>query len=132
MAKSVLVAYVLWAVGGWFGLHHLYLRRDLHAFLTWSTLGGYFGIGLLRDLARIPEYVADCNEDEKFIGKFVQQLKENEKVLQKFNPKFNLFGTSLSRHSFECIQFFSMRDAGTVTRTIHNMLPSRYTFIKME
>jgi DnaJ homolog subfamily C member 22 len=85
MAKSVLVAYVLWAVGGWFGLHHLYLRRDLHAFLTWSTLGGYFGIGLLRDLVRIPEYVADCNNDEKFIKKFVQQLKENEKVLILMN-----------------------------------------------
>lgn len=103
MAKSVLVAYVLWLVGGFFGLHHLYLRRDLHAFLTWSTLGGYFGIGLLRDLARIPEYVADCNEDEKFIRKFVQQLKENDKVRRKFNPNFILNRYFLVTSLFECI-----------------------------
>jgi len=78
--KSVLVCYLLWLVGGLFGVHHLYLRRDLQAFLTWSTLGGYFGIGWLRDLVRIREYVADHNEDKSYIEKLTKKMRENDKV----------------------------------------------------
>ncbi|XP_064899472.1 dnaJ homolog subfamily C member 22 isoform X2 [Columba livia] len=33
MAKRLLVAYALWALGGPLGLHHLYLGRDSHALL---------------------------------------------------------------------------------------------------
>ncbi|CAB3384689.1 Hypothetical predicted protein [Cloeon dipterum] len=77
--KSVFVAYFLWLVGGLFGLHHLYLRRDLQAFLTASTLGGYFGVGWLRDLVRIPEYVSDCNEDKDYLEKLTTRFKEHAK-----------------------------------------------------
>ncbi|XP_061592124.1 dnaJ homolog subfamily C member 22 [Cololabis saira] len=62
MAKSMLVAYALWAVGGPFGLHHLYLGRDSHALLWMLTLGG-FGFGWVREFMRIPAYVSQANED---------------------------------------------------------------------
>ncbi|XP_077371389.1 dnaJ homolog subfamily C member 22 isoform X1 [Festucalex cinctus] len=62
MVKSVMVAYALWAVGGLFGLHHLYLGRDSHALLWMLTLGG-FGIGWIREFIRIPTYVGEANQD---------------------------------------------------------------------
>ncbi|XP_008279459.1 dnaJ homolog subfamily C member 22 [Stegastes partitus] len=62
MVKSVIVAYVLWAVGGPLGLHHLYLGRDSHALLWMLTLGG-FGIGWVREVTRIPAYVGEANQD---------------------------------------------------------------------
>lgn len=40
--KSIIIAYVLWLFGGLFGLHHIYLRRDRHAFVWWCTLGSIF------------------------------------------------------------------------------------------
>ncbi|EDV26866.1 DnaJ-like protein subfamily C member 22 [Trichoplax sp. H2] len=62
--KSLLIAYILLIFGGIIGLHHFYLGRDRHAFLYWSTLGGLFGLGCLRDLWRLPTYVRDANEDD--------------------------------------------------------------------
>ncbi|XP_042348427.1 dnaJ homolog subfamily C member 22 [Plectropomus leopardus] len=62
MAKSVMVAYALWAVGGPLGLHHLYLGRDSHALLWMLTLGG-FGFGWAREFIRIPAYVGEANQD---------------------------------------------------------------------
>lgn len=60
MAKSVTVAYALWAFGGPLGLHHIYLERDSHALLWMLTLGG-FGFGWAREFLRIPSYVAEVN-----------------------------------------------------------------------
>ena len=38
MAKrSVIVAYLLWAIGGWCGLHHFYLKRHAQAILWCDT-----------------------------------------------------------------------------------------------
>ncbi|GLD46082.1 dnaJ homolog subfamily C member 22 [Lates japonicus] len=62
MAKSVMLAYALWAVGGPLGLHHLYLGRDSHALLWMLTLGG-FGFGWAREVIRIPAYVGEANQD---------------------------------------------------------------------
>lgn len=62
MAKSVMMAYVLWAVGGPLGLHHIYLERDSHALLWMLTLGG-FGFGWVREVVRIPSYVAEANQE---------------------------------------------------------------------
>lgn len=61
MAKSVMMAYVLWAAGGPLGLHHIYLERDSHALLWMLTLGG-FGFGWVREFVRIPSYVAEANQ----------------------------------------------------------------------
>lgn len=77
--KSVLVAYVLWLFGGIFGVHHFYLRRDKHAFVWWSTLGG-FGIGWLGEVLRIPRYVRDANEDPTHMQQLVKRMIQNKKV----------------------------------------------------
>ncbi|XP_037924259.1 dnaJ homolog subfamily C member 22 [Hermetia illucens] len=77
--KSILVAYILWLFGGIFGLHHLYLRRDRHAFIWWCTLGGYFGIGWISEVLRIPSLVRDANDDPKFIERFVGKLRKHRK-----------------------------------------------------
>lgn len=82
--KSVLVTYILWLFGGVFGLHHLYLRRDHQAFVWWSTLGGYFGVGWLHDAITIPSMVREANLDPRFQVEFNKKLfKEGEK------PSFN-------------------------------------------
>lgn len=77
--KSVFITYLLWLFGGFFGLHHLYLHRDRHAFILWCSIGGYFGIGWLFDVFMIPEYVRDANEDPVFISKFVEKLRKYPK-----------------------------------------------------
>ncbi|NWU98732.1 DJC22 protein, partial [Upupa epops] len=60
MAKRLLVAYGLWALGGPLGLHQLYLGRDSHALLWLLTLGG-FGATWLCDFWLLPTWVADAN-----------------------------------------------------------------------
>lgn len=77
--KSVIVAYIFWIFGGIFGLHHFYLRRDRHAFVWWSTLGG-FGIGWLGEVFRIPRYVRDANEDPTYMQELVKRMLQNKKV----------------------------------------------------
>lgn len=77
--KSVVIAYVLWLFGGILGLHHIYLRRDRHAFVWWCTVGGYFGIGWLFEIFMIPGYVRDANEDPRFIEEFVNKLRHFKK-----------------------------------------------------
>lgn len=81
--KSVLVTYILWLVGGIFGLHHLYLRRDHQAFLYWSTLGGYFGVGWLHDVITIPAMVREANLDPRFQDEF------NRKLFMERKPSFS-------------------------------------------
>ena len=84
MAKSLFVTYFFWFIGGWLGLHHFYLGRDAHAFLTWSTFGGFFGLGLVLDLFKIPGYVNDANEDARYMAKLALQKQQNDK------PPYNL------------------------------------------
>lgn len=78
--KSTFWAYVLWLFGGLVGAHHVYLERDAHAFVYFSTFGGYLGLGWLRDVFRIPSYVADANENPRFINEFKQKVRTNRKV----------------------------------------------------
>ena len=82
--KSLLVTYIIWLMWGWFGLHHFYLGRDIQAFIWWSTIGGFFGLGWFRDLWRIPEYVDDAN-DEAY---FVEELKR--KIRLRKEPAFSV------------------------------------------
>lgn len=77
--KSVVTAYICWLFGGIFGVHHLYLGRDRQAFVWWSTLGGYFGVGWLHDLFYIPAMVRDTNEDPKFLEEFFKRLQTEKK-----------------------------------------------------
>ena len=39
MAKSLLLTYLLWLIGGFFGVHHIYLRRYKQAFVWWCFPG---------------------------------------------------------------------------------------------
>lgn len=73
--KSLFITYLLWLVGGIFGVHHFYLGRDIQGFLWWCTLGGYFGFGWLRDIFHIQNYVADANKDRDYLDKFNQNLR---------------------------------------------------------
>jgi DnaJ family protein C protein 22 len=79
MAKSLLLTYLCWLTGGLFGLHHFYLGRDDHAFITLATFGGYFTLGLIRDLWRLPEYVKEANNDPEYLDKLHQQIKINKR-----------------------------------------------------
>ena len=77
--KSIFWTYVLWLFGGLFGAHHVYLERDIQAFVYFSTFGGYFGLGWLRDIYRIPSYVRDANEDPGFLNEFKHKVRSNGK-----------------------------------------------------
>eukprot|EP00929_Paragymnodinium_shiwhaense_P119293 TRINITY_DN91185_c0_g1_i1.p1 TRINITY_DN91185_c0_g1~~TRINITY_DN91185_c0_g1_i1.p1 ORF type:complete len:363 (-),score=61.37 TRINITY_DN91185_c0_g1_i1:333-1364(-) len=81
--KSSFTAYVLLLIGGPFGLHHLYLHRSTQA-LLWACsfgLGGFFGVGLARDVVRIPSYVSACSD-----GRAEQDFLEAEMKYYKQPP----------------------------------------------
>ncbi|XP_077500249.1 TM2 and DnaJ domain-containing protein wurst [Amblyomma americanum] len=79
MAKSLLVTYLLWLTLGWLGAHHFYLRRDRQAFVWWMTLGGYFGLGWVRDIWKIPDYVKYANSDPEAVEKLKENIRRHAK-----------------------------------------------------
>ena len=83
MAKSTCIAYLLWLVAGWLGVHHFYLGRDRHAFIWWCTFGGVFGMGWLREIGRIGEYVDDANDDPEYMEELTLKMRRKK-------PPFNL------------------------------------------
>lgn len=78
--KKLWLTYILWAVGGFFGLHHFYLGRDRQAFAYWCTLGGGFGIGFLIDFFKIPSYVSEANQSIEYISWLRKKMTTNPKV----------------------------------------------------
>lgn len=79
MAKSLFITYLLWFFGGVLGLHHFYLRRDYQALVWFMVPGGYFGLGWIRDIWRIPEYVRDANDDEEYLRDLSDSMRKHEK-----------------------------------------------------
>ena len=77
--KSLSMAYLLWAFGGPWGLHHIYLARYRHAFLWVTTMGGFLGIGWLRDVWRLPDYVAEYNAGSEYAERMVLMTKLHHK-----------------------------------------------------
>ncbi|KAK0180855.1 hypothetical protein PV327_003192 [Microctonus hyperodae] len=77
--KSKFWAYFWWLFGGIFGAHHFYLERDAHAFICLSTIGGYFGLGWIRDFFKLSSYVDDVNNEPNYIERFKLQVKQNKK-----------------------------------------------------
>lgn len=67
MAKWSIVAYALWLLFGFTGLHHLYLGRDRQAILWITSFGGIFGLGWLVDFGRIPAYVRESSTDPAYV-----------------------------------------------------------------
>jgi hypothetical protein len=51
------------------------LRRDKHAFIWWSTCGGCFGVGWIRDLWRLPEYVNAANKNPGYLKDLNEKAK---------------------------------------------------------
>lgn len=78
--KSKFWAYFWWLFGGFLGAHHWYLERDNQA-LIWFGTGGCFGIGWLRDLYRIPTYVADANNQREYVYWFKYMVQAFPKVV---------------------------------------------------
>eukprot|EP00096_Caligus_rogercresseyi_P011639 TRINITY_DN4649_c0_g1_i1.p1 TRINITY_DN4649_c0_g1~~TRINITY_DN4649_c0_g1_i1.p1 ORF type:complete len:369 (-),score=67.29 TRINITY_DN4649_c0_g1_i1:243-1298(-) len=78
-SKSLCLTYFLWLIGGPFGLHHFYLRRYKQAFLWFCFPGGFFGLGMLRDLWKIPEYVNEANQHPEYV--------EIQKVMKKHRAR---------------------------------------------
>lgn len=89
--KSKLWAYFWWLFGGLFGAHHVYLGRDDHALIWFCTLGGYFGIGWLREIWRIPTYVADANDQPDYVNWFKHQVRASKKVYAMLGFFFSEF-----------------------------------------
>ena len=68
---NLLFAYILWLPPfGWLGLHHFYMKRDLHGFLMLTTFAGFM-IGWLRDLITIPRYLSEARWDKDFKGLYL-------------------------------------------------------------
>ncbi len=79
MAKSLCLTYLLWLIGGTFGLHHFYLNRNIHGFIWLCLPGGYFGLGWFRDLWRIPSYVREANNDPTYLRDLAEQMRARKK-----------------------------------------------------
>jgi hypothetical protein len=59
--KSILVAYLLWLLGGpFFGLHKFYLGRPFMGLLYFCTCGGFF-LGWIADFFTLPRQVQVAN-----------------------------------------------------------------------
>ena len=77
-------AYFFALIGGLFGFHHLYLGRTQHAFLWFTTFGG-FGIGILYEiLYALKKYVREANNDNQIRDEYQQKMREQK------SPAFEL------------------------------------------
>ena len=82
--KSPILTYVLSLIGGFFGLHHLYLGRTQHALLWLTTFGG-FGVGLVYEIIfSLSKYIREANDDHLIIHEY------RIRILQKKSPAFEV------------------------------------------
>ncbi|CAF1023933.1 unnamed protein product [Adineta ricciae] len=82
--KKTATAYFFAIIGGFFGLHHLYLGRTQQALLWFTTLGG-FGVGLLYELIfSIKKYVQEANNDRSVHDHYEKKMQEQK------SPAFEL------------------------------------------
>eukprot|EP00467_Chlorarachnion_reptans_P020098 CAMPEP_0114524208 /NCGR_PEP_ID=MMETSP0109-20121206/21723_1 /TAXON_ID=29199 /ORGANISM="Chlorarachnion reptans, Strain CCCM449" /LENGTH=369 /DNA_ID=CAMNT_0001705617 /DNA_START=55 /DNA_END=1164 /DNA_ORIENTATION=- len=63
---SIATAYLLWALFGFMGFHHLYLGRPNHA-LLWLVSGAGFGVGWLRDFFYMHTYAKQARNASEFV-----------------------------------------------------------------
>ncbi len=79
MTKFIAVAYFLWLLFGYFGVHHFYLGRDKQAMLWLTSFGGFFCIGWMRDFYRIPGYVREANGDRYYLESLAVEIKHKKR-----------------------------------------------------
>ncbi len=79
MAKFTIVAYFLWLVLGYFGIHHFYLGRDKQGILWLTSFGGFFCIGMIRDFYRIPAYVREANGDRYYLESLGVEMRHSRR-----------------------------------------------------
>ena len=90
--KRTWLAYVYYLLAGWTGLHHFYIGRDFNAFLWGTTFGG-FGLGLLTDLFRLPDLIADANEEDLQMKQLRLEMEHRKKPAWKLERLFYLLAT---------------------------------------
>ncbi len=82
--KNIVFAYFFALIGGFFGLHHLYLGRTQHALLWFTTFGG-FGIGFIYEfLFLLKKYVHETNHDLLIVNEY------KLKMIQRKSPAFEI------------------------------------------
>ncbi|XP_076449447.1 dnaJ homolog subfamily C member 22-like [Babylonia areolata] len=111
MANQV-VAYILWFFLGVFGVHHFYLKRDRQAFVWWATLGGVFGLGWIRDFWRLPDYVKETNEEDRYTG--YQTENENVVPTTQVTNEANQNRNGDRRPKMSLVRFVGMMTMGYV------------------
>ena len=77
MKKSLSKAYLLWLIGGIFGLHLFYLRRHTQAIICLYTFGGFL-VGLIHDAYQMPNYVKEANLDSDYVEELKYEIYESE------------------------------------------------------
>ncbi|KAL4233538.1 hypothetical protein ACF0H5_008218 [Mactra antiquata] len=101
--KNISDAYLLWFPFGILGFHHFYLKKPGFGILYLLTLG-FFGIGWLVDLFRIPHLVKEANE---------QQDNKEKQLCTAYAlclPPFGILGAHhfyLNRPVFGLLYFFT-------------------------
>lgn len=71
---NLLLAYLLWLPPmGWFGLHHFYMKRDLHGFVMLTTMAG-FVVGYVRDLWCIPRFLNESRRDKEYDNLYLAEV----------------------------------------------------------
>lgn len=78
MSKFTIVAYFLWLVFGYFGVHHFYLGRDKQGILWLTSFGGIFCLGWIRDFYRIPSYVREANKDHYYLESLAVEMRHSK------------------------------------------------------
>ncbi|TMW58277.1 hypothetical protein Poli38472_011865 [Pythium oligandrum] len=81
MTKHVSIAYALWIVGGWCGLHHLYLNHPEAAFLRTVTLNCW-GAAWIRDMISMRRYVLEANA-RLYGGQYEEEYAERLRQEQR-------------------------------------------------
>jgi hypothetical protein len=81
--KSLLLTYMLWLVGGLFGLHKLYLGRPFMGLLYFFT-GGLFAVGWIVDFFTLPRQVRVANLLQQYSGAGVSaELRQEWETLKQ-------------------------------------------------
>jgi TM2 domain-containing membrane protein YozV len=110
--KSLLLTYVLWLIGGFFGLHKFYLGRPLMGMLYFCT-GGIFVVGWVVDFFTIPRQVRITN--------LLSQQAGQDNVGTELRREFD----TLKRHLLELLDTLPLSRQPGWREAVQKLLTSR-------